>query len=221
MKKLVIFDLDGTLMDTSLDLMNSMNGMLETFGFPLINVEQTKEYIGNGARNFVLRSLPEGCKDRIDEALAVYNRIYNASGSPLTALYSGMDEVIRSVKQAGALIAIVSNKPQPSTDEVYAKYLKDFEFDFVYGNRQGYAHKPQKECGEFVLQELNVTEENTIVVGDGETDVLFAKNLGAACVAVTWGYRSRTVLEQAGANSFADNTFELKEKLVKFIENRS
>ena len=121
----------------------------------------------------------------------------------------------------GEKIAIVSNKPQPSTDEVYAKYLKDFEFDFVYGNRQGYAHKPQKECGEFVLQELNVTEENTIVVGDGETDVLFAKNLGAACVAVTWGYRSRTVLEQAGANSFADNTFELKEKLVKFIENRS
>ena len=215
LKKLVIFDLDGTLMDTSKDLMSSMNGMLETFGFQPITIEQTKQYIGNGARNFVLRSLPADRKDVIDEALVVYNRIYNASGSPFTALYDGMDEVLRLVKREDVCIAIVSNKPQASTDEVYEKYLKQYGFDFVYGNRAGYAHKPQKECGEYVLGELGVRAEDTIVVGDGETDVLFAKNLGAECVAVTWGYRSREILEEAGVNSFANNPLELKEKLER------
>ena len=115
-------------------------------------------------------------------------------------------------------MAIVSNKPQPSTDEVYDRYLKQFGFDFVYGNRPGFRHKPEKACGEYVLGELGVAVENTVVVGDGETDVMFANNLGAQSVMVTWGYRSRSVLAEAGANSFADNPLQLKEKLIKFLK---
>ncbi len=216
-KKLVIFDLDGTLLDTSPDLMSSMNGMLDELGYQRISIEQTKAYIGNGARNFVLRSLPEEAKERIDEALALYNKIYNASGSPLTKLYDGMDEVLRTVKRDGALLAIASNKPQASTDEVYERYLKQFGFDYVYGNRLGFGHKPEKECGEYILNKLGVLACDTLIVGDGETDVKFANALGCGCVAVTWGYRSKGILEQSGAKLFADTPEELKYIIEKFI----
>ncbi len=218
-KKLVIFDLDGTLLDTSFDLMNSMNGMLESFGYPLINIEQAKEYIGNGARNFVLRSLPQGKKEVVDEALQVYNRIYNASGSPCTKLYDGIEDILTYLKKQNVLIAILSNKPQPSTDEVYDKYLKEYNFDYVYGNRPGFGHKPDKECGEFLIEKLGVDAKDVIVVGDGETDVIFSKNLGVKCIAVTWGYRSKTILQDAGANVFADDVESLKLLLKEFVAN--
>jgi len=216
-KKLIIFDLDGTLLDTSADLADSMNGMLSFYGFPNITQEQAKEYIGNGAKNFVLRSLPENARGEVEKYLKKYNEIYNSSGSPKTALYNGMDEVLFSAKRAGALVAIASNKPQLSTDEVYAKYLKPFDFDYVYGNRAGFAHKPDKECGEYILKELNVGRENALVVGDGETDVVFSQNLGCGCVAVTWGYRKKSVLHAAGAKIFADTPEELKIIIEKFV----
>ncbi|MBP5308952.1 MAG: HAD family hydrolase [Clostridia bacterium] len=216
-KKLVIFDLDGTLLDTSADLADSMNGMLSFFGYPNITREQAKRYIGNGARNFVLRSLPEDAADRVDECLKKYNEIYNSSGSPKTALYDGVAEVLHFLKEKNTLTAIASNKPQPSTDEVYAKYLKKFNFDFVYGNRPGFAHKPDRACGEYILKELNVLARNAVVVGDGETDVVFSKNLGCGIVAVTWGYRSKKVLENTGAEIFAETSFELRNVLEKFI----
>ena len=217
-KKLIIFDLDGTLLDTSKDLMTSMNKMLESFGFPLITVEQAKQYIGNGAKNFVLRSLPENEKDKVEEALKVYNSIYNASGSPYTCLYEGIADLLACLKRENVLLAIVSNKPQPSTYEVYKKYLSGFGFDCVYGKRDGFKHKPQKECGEYVLNALNVKPEDVVVVGDGETDVEFAKNLGVSMIAVTWGYRTKEVLASYGANSFVQNSLELKEKLFQFIK---
>lgn len=214
-KRLIVFDLDGTILDTSLDLMNSMNAMLDFYGFPRITLEQAKAYIGNGAKNFVLRSLPSDKCDFIDEALKKYNQIYNASGSPETKLYDGMADVLKLVKDKGWLLAIVSNKPQPSTDEVYEKYLKDFSFDYVYGNRPGFGHKPDKECGEFLLNALGVSREDVVVVGDGETDVRFAINLGAQIIAVTWGYRSEAVLRGEGATQFAQNPFKLKKILNK------
>lgn len=216
-KKLIIFDLDGTLLDTSPDLMASMNKMLDRFGFPHITIEQTKEYIGDGARNFVLRSLPADKKQLADEALAVYNELYTSCGSPLTALYDGMGEVLRALKREGALMAIASNKPQAATDEVYAKYLSAFGFDYVYGNRSGFAHKPEKECGDLILSALGIKPCDSIVVGDGDTDVKFAKALGSPCVAVTWGYRSREKLASVGAEIFADSPAHLIEILKKYI----
>lgn len=220
-KKLIIFDLDGTLLDTSEDLMDSMNAMLTEYGFENITLTQAKAYIGNGARNFVLRSLPDDKKQLVDEALIRYNAIYNGSGSPRTRLYCGIDKVLLNAKASGAMIAIASNKPQKSTDEVYAKYLKQFDFDYVYGNREGFSHKPDRECGELILRALDARAEDTLVVGDGETDVKFAQNLGAACVAVTWGYRSAVTLEKEGAEIFAANTSELDNIIHEFIKKRS
>ncbi len=218
--KLVIFDLDGTLLDTSGDLTDSMNAMLDSFGFPLITREQAKRYIGNGARKFVERSLPEGMKDMTDRALAVYNSVYGSCGSPKTVLYDGMAEVLKDIAKAGALTAVVSNKPQDATDAVCGKYLKNFRFDYIYGNRQGFAHKPQKECGEMILASLGVAAEDAVVVGDGETDAEFASNLGAHFVGVTWGYRTAEVLREHGAKILVSNTAELDTILTEFIHGR-
>ncbi len=216
-KKLIIFDLDGTLLDTSDDLKNAMNAMLSEYGFPLITVEQAKAYIGNGAKKFVYRSLPENAKELTDEALSRYNSFYNGCGSPCTHLYEGMDKVLKNCKEKGAYIAIISNKPQPSTDAVYEEYLKDYSFDYVYGRREGFGHKPEKECGEYVLDVLGCTKENTLVVGDGETDVRFAINLGVECVSVLWGYRSKAVLKQEGSKCFANTPEELQKKIGDFL----
>ncbi len=216
-KKLVIFDLDGTLLDTSGDLCDAMNAMLEFYGFPHITVEQAKAYIGNGAKNFVIRSLPVGCEIPIEECLKKYNEIYNSSGSPKTALYDGIDVLLKNLKMDGAMLAIASNKPQPSMDEVYKRYLKQYDFDYVYGNRPCFAHKPDKECGEFILNELGVLPENAVVVGDGETDVRFAENLGCTGIAVTWGYRDKKVLTDAGAKIFADSASELYDIIKEFL----
>ena len=216
-EKLIIFDLDGTLLDTSSDLCDSMNKMLVSYGFPSITLQQAKQFIGNGAKNFVLRSLPKDKAFMIDECLSRYNSIYNASGSPKTRLYDGMAEVLKGIKQKGALMAIASNKPQKSTDEVYEKYLKDFGFDHVYGNREGYKHKPDAECGEYILRELGVNVSDALVVGDGETDVEFARNLGCGCIAVTWGFRSKDVLSEAGADTFVSTPDMLGEIIDKFI----
>ena len=217
-KKLVIFDLDGTLLDTSEDLKNSMNKMLSSYGYPLITSDDAKRFIGNGAKMFVLRSLPEYAKDKIDEALVRYNDFYNNSGSPCTHLYEGMDKVLDYCREAGLMTAIVSNKPQKSTDAVYKEYLSAYSFDYVYGRREGFGHKPEKECGEYVLNALDCEAKNTIVVGDGETDVRFALNLGAECISVLWGYRPEDVLRKEGADLFVNTPEELLKELKKFAE---
>ena len=116
---------------TSNSIEVAMNKMLESFGFPLITVEKAKQYIGNVAKNFVLRSLPENEKDKVEEALKVYNSIYNASGSPYTCLYEGIADLLACLSKAGVLLAIVYNKPQPSTDEVYKKYLVTLDGDLT------------------------------------------------------------------------------------------
>lgn len=216
-KKLVIFDLDGTLLDTSHDLMDSMNGMLKYYGYPLISLQQTKQYIGDGARNFVLRSLPENGKEFIDDALKRYNEIYNASGSPKTRLYDGMEAVLQELKERGVLIAIASNKPQTSTDEIYKKYLSGYAFDFIYGKRDGFDHKPSKECGEYILKTLNVTKDNCVIVGDGDADVVFAKNLGCPIISVTWGYRNKEQLFCAGGDAFVDSPTSLIEEINNYL----
>ena len=217
-KKLVIFDLDGTLLDTSEDLKNSMNKMLESYGYPRITADDAKRFIGNGARMFVLRSLPDYAKDKVDEAMAKYNDFYNNSGSPCTHLYAGMGEVLEFCNKAGLKTAIVSNKPQASTDAVYEEYLSSYPFDYVYGRREGFGHKPDKECGEYVLNALGCDKNDTIVVGDGETDVKFAINLGTKCISVLWGYRPKEVLRKEGADTFVETPKELLEEIKKFAE---
>lgn len=203
MNKLVIFDLDGTLLDTAPDMLININKMLSQFNYPLLSMTELKAFIGRGARNLVI----DACKvplqkEEIDDRLAVYNNFYTNSGSPNTKIFDGIGEVINTIKQRGYKIAILTNKPQETTDEVYKTYIKDYNFDIVVGQSGSVRCKPDKTATLNILKKFNVEPKNCYFVGDGETDVLTAINANVNGIAVLWGYRDKEKLLSVGAKTF-------------------
>ncbi len=215
MNKAIIFDLDGTLIDSVPDIMFNLNIALKAFGYPEITKKEVERFIGNGARRLVKDSMGQGVQEQeVDECLKYYNKIYTESGSPLTDLFEGVEEMLYKLKERGFKLAILTNKPQITTDNVYEKYLKKFSFDLVIGQSEKFKCKPDKDGAEYILKTLNVQPENAYFVGDGETDAITAKNAGMTGVAALWGYRSKAQLEAAGATIFADSPLDLVDLLV-------
>ena len=212
--KAVIFDLDGTLLDTLSDIKDSLNAMLVKFGFEIASDDEVKNYVGDGARNLVRRALKKEVeKEVLDECLAYYNEVYNGSGSPKTKVFDGVAEMIYSLKKRGYKLAILTNKPQDSTDKVYEKYLKQFEFDLVVGQSASVACKPDKTATLNILESFNTDASRAYFVGDGETDVMTSINAGTRGIAALWGNRTREQLASAGATVFAKTPADL-EKLI-------
>ena len=204
MKKLVIFDLDGTLIDSVPDIYDCINVMLEKFGYEKRDIEDVKQMIGNGAKNLVIRAIGKKVSEEsITESLKYYNDIYTSSGSPKTKLFDGIEQTLKILKSRGYLLGIVTNKPQMTTDEINKTYLKNLGFDMVIGQRTGLRMKPDPQAVNLMIEKLNVNKENVYFIGDGETDVQVALNAGVNGVAVLWGYRTKTQLESAGAKVFA------------------
>ncbi len=203
MNKLVIFDLDGTLIDSLPDIYEQMNLSLKHFNYPLCTMGQIRQYIGNGARHLVKCSFGNLTEQDLDQKLEYYNKIYTACGSPKTHVFEGMDKVIVVLKKMGYKLAILTNKPQMTTDKVYEKYLKQFGFDMVVGQSNNVKCKPDKTATLNILKELGVSEENAYFIGDGQTDIETAYNANIKHIAVLWGYRDKEQLEKVGANTFA------------------
>ena len=210
MNKLVIFDLDGTLLDTVPDIADNVNIMLEKFGLSPCTLEQIKKYIGNGAKKLVQRSIGKELPEQEFNARHEYFvDIYAKNGTPKTKLFDGIGKVLTNLKERGYKLAILTNKPQGATDNVYQTYLKDFGFDMVIGQSGSVKCKPDKTATLKILTELDVLPENCYFVGDGETDVLTAINSGTNGIAVLWGYREKSQLLDAGATLFASNPIDL------------
>ena len=214
MNKAVIFDLDGTLLDTLDDLTDSINAMLNEYGYKAIGRERVRAIIGSGAKKLIADALPERVSDEeFLKRLETYNRIYNASGSPKTKLFGGISEVLSELKNRGYRLAVLSNKPQHSTDKVAEKYLSGLGFDFIGGQSDKIKCKPDPAGALYILKELGVKPENAFLVGDGETDVLAAINAGLTGIAALWGNRTKDQLLAAGGKIFA----EKPEDLLKII----
>ena len=210
MQKAVIFDLDGTLLDTIDDIADSMNGMLNAFGYNPINKEKVRTIIGSGAKKLIADALPEKVSDeKFVKCLEEYNRIYNASGSPKTKLFDGIAEVVKELKNRGYKIAVLSNKPQPSTDKVYEKYLKNLPFDMIVGENPKFKCKPDPAGALYILEKFGVAPENAYIVGDGETDVLTALNAKTNGVFALWGNRTKVQLKAVGGTVFAETPLDL------------
>lgn len=209
MKKAVIFDLDGTLLDTSGDICKVLNGSLAAFGLPAVSRQKTLEYVGNGAKILVERALPAGKKHLLEDVYAHYAAHFAVCDNSLTCLYDGEEEVLRALKDAGIALGIVTNKPQAATVRVYEKYLSRFGFGQVLGQSEKFPLKPNPAGALRMLKEFGVEKKDCLFVGDGETDVQTAKNAGIDCVSVLWGYRSRAQLKAAGASQFVNKYNEL------------
>ena len=208
--KAVIFDLDGTLIDSVPDIADNINLMLRKFGYKTLQLEQIKSFVGHGARKLVEDCIgKELTKEELDERLKFYNESYTGSGSPKTRLFDGVENMINSLKNLGYKIAILTNKPQETTNNVVENYMNDLKIDIVVGQRGDVKCKPDKTATLNILSKLNVKPSNAYFVGDGDTDVLTSINCGTNGIAVLWGYSSMEKLKGAGAKVFAKTPQEV------------
>ena len=209
MKIGILWDLDGTLLDTLEDLMDGVNYALDQFGLPLRTLEEIRRFVGNGAANLI-RQAVDG---RVDEkaVLDTFKVYYNAHCQIKTGPYKGVMEALAQLGQKYPM-AIVSNKPDSAVKPLCEQY-----FPGIYALGET-ADCPRKPAPDMVFKAMaDIGVETCIYVGDSEVDVETARNAGVKCLSVLWGFRDRDVIEQAGGKYFCEETSYLVEKIEDLI----
>lgn len=211
MNKLVIFDLDGTLLNTLSDLTFYVNDACKKFGYSTLTEKEVEKYVCYESREFLRRCMKESDVNNpiIDDCHRYYSEQYKNSGSPRTKLYKNMDKTLIKLKEKGYKLAILTNKTQVQTDVIFDKYLKEFGFLKVIGQKEGVVAKPDPTEIFNLMNEFNTDKENTYFIGDGDTDVLAGLNAGVKLIAITYGYREKEFLETLGATVFANTPEEI------------
>ena len=206
----ILFDLDGTLLDTLEDLLDATNYALKVHGYPARTLKELRRFVGNGAYNQMRLSVPEGTGDReIQQVLDTYKPYYTAHCQIKTSPNVGIPEALAVLREKYP-IAIVSNKPDAAVKALCADYFPGI---YALGEAPDCPRKPAADMVFKAMEAIGV--ESCVYVGDSEVDVATARNAGVPCVAVTWGFRDREDLEQAGAERFCGRTKEL----VRIIED--
>ena len=196
---LAIFDLDGTILYTLVDLKNSMNFTLKKFGFPERTLDEVRRFVGNGIKTLIIRAAPKGTDEKtIDEMFEVFNEHYAVHCNDNTKSYDGIDELLKKLKEQKVKTAVVSNKADYAVQTLVKKYF-DGLFDYAVGEKQGVRKKPCPDSVNEVLRVLDTPKEAAVYIGDSEVDVATAKNAQMDCIAVDWGFRDREVLINSGA----------------------
>lgn len=212
---MVIFDLDGTLLDTLDDLCNSVNYSLRTNNFPERSLAEVRTFVGNGIRLLIERSVPEGTsKELIDKTFECFKTYYAVHCNDKTKTYPGVMDMLKELKKNGYKIAVLSNKAQYAVTKLCDIYFNNLLDDAVSA-RENVAKKPSPDALYICAENNNINLNNVIYVGDSDVDVATANNAGVKGIAVTWGFRSRELLIKCGAENLADNTDELLQILLK------
>ena len=202
-----LFDMDGTVLDTAQDLTDAVNYILEKYGYPVCTKPCVVAATGNGARELVAGCLPEGEKTAQFETIVEQFRTYYEAHSCIkTGPYDGIPALLEQLKEQGANIAIVSNKPHGAVQELAAKFFPGIP---AFGERSGIARKPAPDMVFAALEELGVGKEGAVYIGDSEVDVATVKNADMPLIAVSWGFRSRELLESLGATQIADTVADI------------
>ncbi len=215
--KAVIFDLDGTLLNTIEDLKESVNFALSCFGFPVLTVEQVNSFVGDGVSTLIERSLPYGIlTPGFYECLEVFKEHYKNNMTVQTKPYPDIEKVLSVLKEKGTKTAVVSNKFDLAVKGLTEKYFKGL-IDISIGEceERGIKKKPSPDMVFEVLKEFNLNKEEVLYVGDSDTDILTAKNSGIKCISVSWGFRTREFLRENGAETIIDFPMELMEIIEK------
>lgn len=212
----VIFDLDGTLLDTLEDLKEAVNYALSACHMPERSLEEVRRFVGNGIRKLMQRAVVDGEDNpQFEQAFAEFQSYYKLHCNDNTKPYPGVIELLAKLKEKGYHLAIVSNKADFAVKELQEIYFKG-AVEAAIGEREGVARKPAKDTVVQALHEMGVPAEGAIYVGDSDVDIMTAANAGIPCISVTWGFRDREFLKEHGATQFADNT----EELIRLIEKR-
>ena len=202
----VLFDMDGTLLDTLSDMQDAVNHILLENGWPQRTLEEIRAFVGNGAAKLMERSIPEPlAPQRFHEILSAYKDWYQAHNCVKTAPYPGIPEVLAELEKMGVKTAVVSNKPDATTKALAEKFFPGMP---ALGQRDGVDPKPSPALVAQALSALGVRPENAVYVGDSEVDLETARNAGLPCFSVDWGNRSDEILLQYGAVSISHTAQE-------------
>ena len=207
--KAVIFDLDGTLLDTLQDLAEGTNYALRVNGLPERTLDEIWQFVGNGARKLVERAVPKDKEESMLEHVRQdFDIYYKDHCKDHTKPYPGIIEMLAGLKQNGYLLGVVSNKPDFAVQELIPEYFPK-TFSSVTGERKGIAKKPAPDLIWEAMRKLRVTKEEAIYIGDSEVDLEAAANAGIPCISVAWGFKGRKFLEQHNAAIIVESPDEI------------
>jgi phosphoglycolate phosphatase len=211
--KAIIFDLDGTLLDTLTDLAEGTNYALRVNGFPERTLDEIRRFVGNGARKLIERAVPDGqIEAALEQVRQDFNIYYKVHCKDHTAPYSGIMEMLQELVQQGYALGVVSNKPDFAVQELIPEYFPRI-FASVSGERQGVAKKPAPDLILEAMKNLQADSSNAVYVGDSEVDMEAAANAGIPCISVAWGFKGRRFLEEQHAGMIIEKPSEIQKYL--------
>ena len=210
--KACIFDLDGTLTNTLESMTYSVNLTLEEMGLSKITKDQCRLFVGNGARVLMEKSLKAaGDTDasRIEEGMEIYGRIFDQNCTYHVTPYEGIPEMLKALKDKGIHLAVLSNKPDRQTVKVVKAIFGEELFDYAQGQKEGIRRKPEPDGVWYLMEQMHVSKEECLYIGDSEVDAATGRNAGLKTIGVLWGFRDRKTLETAGADDLIDSPDDL------------
>ena len=205
----VIFDLDGTLLNTLEDLTDSVNWAMEKYKYPLHTLEEVRSFVGNGLHKLIGVALPkEVPEEKLEQIIMDFSNHYKENCAIKTKPYPGIMELLTELWKRKVKIAIVSNKGDAAVKELNHCYF-DGKIPVAIGERAGIKRKPAKDSVMEALKELSAKQEQAVYVGDSEVDIKTAQNAGLFCISVTWGFREEAFLKEQGATCLVDKPQEI------------
>ncbi|MDO4171340.1 MAG: HAD-IA family hydrolase [Prevotellaceae bacterium] len=209
--KAIIWDLDGTLLDTLQDLHIAVNHALRHCGMPQRTLDEVRRFVGNGVRRLIVLSVPRGEENPMfEEVFATFKSYYVQHCQENTCLYAGIQDTLTELRRRGYRMAIVSNKLQAGVTELYDAYFRD-TIEVAVGESPEVRRKPCADMVEQALERLGVRPCDAVYVGDSEVDVATARNASLPCISVLWGFRDRATLADCGATQFAATPHDILE----------
>ena len=207
----VLFDMDGTILDTLQDLTDAVNYTLREFGYAEVSLQHCRYALGNGARHLMEESVPPEAD--IDAMLKVYLPYYNSHCRIKTGPYRGIPNLMRKLKDLGITMAVISNKPDAATKELAESFFGDL-LDFAVGESESVKRKPNPDAVLAAIEHFRAGKDECVYVGDTEVDIETAKNAGIDCITVGWGFREKEDLLTSGAEVFVTDTDELFQRIA-------
>lgn len=213
--KVIVFDLDGTLLDTLDDLADASNMVLEECGYPQHPVEAYKYFVGDGLRVLMERIIPEDASQTdVDHCCDLFNTIYSRCWDNKSAPYAGIEEMLHQLRRSGARLTVLSNKPHQFTEIYIERFFQEHRFEVVFGQREGVNKKPDPAGALEIAELMGVSPAECMYVGDTAVDMQTGKAAGMFTVGVLWGFRDIEELQQNKADMIVKRPMEIVEYVI-------